>query len=94
LSVPNTDFRYNKTINFTVQLYGERGGATGNDIFLSEFRQINNTAGYEYVDNYTITVPISQFTGYDTVDVFVRGEEQLEPDYTQQRMYRVTLSQF
>ena len=97
ISIDNTNNTYNtKTINFTAEICGNCfGGACENQegAYLSEFKMVNNTAGYDYIDNTTITMPSTLLTGYSSVVVQARGEVTYNPSYTQTRNYYLTTSQ-
>lgn len=94
IPVQNVLGNYTRAINFTIVIVADRCGSVAGSTNLIDFRMINNTAGYNYVDDNTITLPVDTFANITNVNVFYRGEETYETNYTQTRMLIATLSQF
>ena len=68
-------------------------GGVGAVMDTREFRMYNNTAGYFYIDNFTVSMPTVLFNGYNSLAIAFKGEQTFEPLYTQDRFYYVSTSQ-
>jgi hypothetical protein len=92
ITVVNSNYSYNRTINFSLEFGSTRCGTPASTFGINEFRQMNNTAGYVYVDNYTISIPTNLISGYNQYVVNFRGDPTVQSEYSNQRTYYITLS--
>lgn len=91
-TVNNENATYPKSIKFELNLSGLRLGGGANGIYITEFRMVNNTAGYYFISDTVISIPNVLLQNYGLASVAMRGEETYNPAYTQQRYYYVTTS--
>jgi len=102
INFSNTNQTHARAANITLQLRisCSAAGSCSTTLNVNEFRQLNNTIGYVYIDNTTNTIgyPVQNILGFTTYDVWIKGEETYETLYNQnpanKRMYRISLSSF
>jgi len=88
--INNSNATYPRAINLTVETCSVQTSTSYYDT--KEFRMTANDAGYTYVEDFIITFPLLNYTGFTTYDAWFTGEETYNPDYSVARMFRFSIS--